>query len=282
MGADAVRAGSSGVPAPVQLPLVLSAVGLRERAAPYTEMLSIHVRSSLTADASAAVRASIDKVARTELLEVALTVVAQTSFVMWARVAPPERCVPSSEAAALELSSTTVSVQRSVPFTACDIDGIPVDHRLPSPTDARAFSASLNASAHHPLVSQSSATTRVEYTSGGVYDLLLLVPTHDAFTVQLKLAEEAVGTLVGNATYPNDRTPLGGGDCGCRPGFKPESSGGSTGSARHRASHAQSTRSSRSLGRMSACCAHQDTTSRRQARPLACRAATAPSSTPPR
>eukprot|EP00966_Prymnesium_polylepis_P162100 3746166-Prymnesium_polylepis.1 len=50
--------------------------------------------------------------------------------------------------------------------------------------------------------------------------------THGAFTVELRLADETIGTLlVGNSTCPDDRTPLDWGDCGCRAGATPASGG---------------------------------------------------------
>ena len=57
--------------AEVQVPLVLSAAGLRERAAPYEVTLAIDVRSEIAA------------VAKTQQVEVKLTVQAATSFAVW-------------------------------------------------------------------------------------------------------------------------------------------------------------------------------------------------------
>ena len=56
--------------------------------------------------------------------------------------------------------------------------------------------------------SQSSSASRVEYAGGGIYEILLVVFTHGAFTVELQLADEGVGALAGNATCPRDRAPL--------------------------------------------------------------------------
>eukprot|EP00966_Prymnesium_polylepis_P173999 4025720-Prymnesium_polylepis.1 len=202
-GVDAVRAGGTEV----LVPLVLSAAGLRERGAPYQETLAIDVRSS------------VEAVARTVLLEVALSVQAQTSFVEWGRVAPPQRCSRSSSDHNYTLSpdrSSTVSVQSSASFTACDIERIPVDHQLPSPTDPRSFAVSLNASAQHH-----AASSRIEYYHGGIYDIYFTVPTHGAFTIELRLAGAPIALLVGGAACPGDRVPLSDGSCGCRMGSSP-------------------------------------------------------------
>eukprot|EP00966_Prymnesium_polylepis_P132460 3062394-Prymnesium_polylepis.1 len=70
------------------MPLILSASGLRERAAPYEEILAIHVRSAVAA------------ASETQLLEVALTVQAQTSFAVWGGSVGNSRCDGTQKEAA--------------------------------------------------------------------------------------------------------------------------------------------------------------------------------------
>eukprot|EP00966_Prymnesium_polylepis_P250218 5785014-Prymnesium_polylepis.1 len=117
--------------AEVHVPLLLSASGLRERAVPYKETLLIEVRSQFEA------------ATRSELLDVALSVQAQTSTVAWGKLPPSEGC---AQQGAHQLS-TIVGEQRRTAFTACDIDQIPVDHSLPTQSDPRRFAAKLSTSA---------------------------------------------------------------------------------------------------------------------------------------
>eukprot|EP00966_Prymnesium_polylepis_P231448 5355188-Prymnesium_polylepis.1 len=123
----------------VQVPLVLSAHGLRERAVPYLETLPIDVRS-LYAPA-----------AKMQLLQVALSVHASTSYAVWGHISPDAqpRCVRSFP----ERSSAVVGALLQYKFTACDVDDLPVDHQLPTNTDERRFESFFDAS-HH---SQASA-----------------------------------------------------------------------------------------------------------------------------
>eukprot|EP00966_Prymnesium_polylepis_P238157 5507715-Prymnesium_polylepis.1 len=78
----------------VTVTIVLSASGLRERAAPYTERLPIEVRSDF------------DAATRMRLLDITLTVQALTSFAVWGRaLAGQEQCAPSAQTM-IEVSTT--------------------------------------------------------------------------------------------------------------------------------------------------------------------------------
>ena len=65
----------SGSTTEMLVPLNVSALNLRERTAPYQEVLAIDVRS-----------ASYEAVGNSQLLEIALTVQAATSFAVWGRI----------------------------------------------------------------------------------------------------------------------------------------------------------------------------------------------------
>eukprot|EP00966_Prymnesium_polylepis_P329814 7385496-Prymnesium_polylepis.2 len=103
-----------------------------------------------------------------------------TSFAVWGRVSSSGGlCIRRSGA----MSGTAKADEfHRVAFTACDEDGLPVNHQLPiSQSDERRFAAYLNASARgQTLVS-------TEYGGGGYHDILLAVPTYGAFTVVLEL-----------------------------------------------------------------------------------------------
>jgi hypothetical protein len=90
----------------VLLPLSISAANLRERAAPYEETLAIEVRSSYAA------------VAKTQLLDVALTVQASTSFVVWGLVSDAGYCMPTAQNASHASIADEVQHQS---FTACGV-----------------------------------------------------------------------------------------------------------------------------------------------------------------
>ena len=104
-----------------------------------------------------------------------------------------------------------------------DIDELPVDHQLPSPTDNRRFTAGF------VTPGRAEQSARIEYLSGGRYQVNLVVPVHGAFEVVLRLNTDLqaisdhdgneVDRIAGNATCPTDRTPLLDGSCACEAGF---------------------------------------------------------------
>eukprot|EP00966_Prymnesium_polylepis_P025979 598893-Prymnesium_polylepis.1 len=193
----AAFSGSQGV---VQMKLVLSASGLRERTIPYEEQLMIALRSAKTTEVSVG------------QLHVSLTVQASTSFAVWGNVASGDRCERLYHHA-LDRPVTVGEVER-VGFTACDVDNIPVEHQLPSRTDERSFSARLNAS-----YGTEQSVPSIDYSGGGQYEVLLDVPRHGDFAVELKLGGMPAAQLTGVAECSSERVPLPGGVCGCRAGF---------------------------------------------------------------
>eukprot|EP00966_Prymnesium_polylepis_P239038 5528553-Prymnesium_polylepis.1 len=151
---------TSGAADKDQLPIVLmlDASGLRERAAPYTDILDVSVTSAVA------------EVARTQPVHISLSVQASTSFTVWGHVVTAAECVQSARAT---LDLTTVAGKlRYVAFTACDSDRLPVDHQLPSAADRRRFFASLD------TATSKNETMQIEYVGSGVYDVNVVVPTH--------------------------------------------------------------------------------------------------------
>ncbi|KAL1519826.1 hypothetical protein AB1Y20_023332 [Prymnesium parvum] len=181
----------------VEIPIVLSARGLRERAAPYETTLLVHVDSAVAS------------VSHTQPLHVSLLVQARTSSSVWGRARGV--CTPPSPAASSR--NTTVGVLQRLPFTACDVDGLPVEHQLPAPTDPRRFTASFSAEG------AAAAAARVEYVGAGVYEALLTPQSHGAFSVTLSLGAVPRATLSATATCGAERVPMPLGRCGCPAGL---------------------------------------------------------------
>jgi len=185
--------------------LVLSAAGLRERAAPYTDVLEVSVTSAVA------------EVARTLPVHISLSVQAATSFAVWGNVDAAAKCAQSARA---PLDLTVAGKLRRAPFTACDADRPPVDHQLPSAADQRRFFASLD------TARSESETLQIEYLGSGVYDVNVVVPTHGAFAVALRLGNQrsvalTTANLTGHALCSGNRVGLPGGACGCPPGHEP-------------------------------------------------------------
>eukprot|EP00966_Prymnesium_polylepis_P331731 7387302-Prymnesium_polylepis.1 len=181
-----------------QLPitLLLSAVGLREQAAPYEETLLITVRSA------------IEAVEHTQPLQVSLTVQARTHIAVWGRILNGS-CEQSSSSV---LSIVEVGVLHRVAFTACDVDSLPVDHQLPSQTDSRSFLAILHAALG------ADRSVRIEYAGAGVYDAIVSLASHGPFDLSLELDQDTVLELSGRAVCPINRVALLSGRCGCKAG----------------------------------------------------------------
>ena len=141
----------------------LSAAGLRERATPYVDALQVRVES--------------DSVNDTHTVPVRLSVASRTDAVVWGRVGADERC----SSANVTEASVVVGVESAVRFTACDAEGLPVAHSLPSATDPRSFTASLNGT-DSPLT----------YLGNGVYEIVVQATLHGADALQLKLGGNVV------------------------------------------------------------------------------------------
>eukprot|EP00966_Prymnesium_polylepis_P070966 1648563-Prymnesium_polylepis.1 len=168
----------------VNITLVLNASGWREQAASYSAVLQIRVRSAIAA------------VTRVQPLQVWLSIQARTSQLVWGRVPLGAVLCTAATLTAVEESPIPVLAQRRVNFTACDSDGLPVDHQLPSPIDSRRPRISLAVSP--------DASLPIEYMANGAYHALVSVPTHGPFQVLLRL-DGATAVLTGTAVCPEER-----------------------------------------------------------------------------
>ena len=163
----------------------------RQRAAPYAETLEITVHSEIA------------HIQRT--MQVLLGVQAQTSFSVWGRVAPESGVVCKDAPADSLLADSTVGVLQRVPFTACDIDALPVAHTLPTQSDPRRFYATLLAFGR-----TEETPLPVEYLSAGTYNISVVVLRHGPFRIRLRLGSQLT-ELSWNVTCPSNRVALLGG-----------------------------------------------------------------------
>ncbi|KAL1527880.1 hypothetical protein AB1Y20_009256 [Prymnesium parvum] len=183
------------------VPLTFSASGLLERAALYEERLTVDVRSE------------IGVAAKTQVVDVSLSVQARTSFVVWGSVHRQSGVQLKCEVQQLRNQAFLVDTPRRQYFTACDVDSLPVDHLLPLQRDPRRFRAVMNTSAGN------ANELGVSYVGAGVYDISFAIPTWGATNISLLLDETHVESLAGNAICPLYRVPLPDGRCGCSAGF---------------------------------------------------------------
>ena len=184
---------------------VLDSSGVAERAAAYDAKLPFYVRSQQDASISVPV-----------LLTVTASVVAARST--WGAVDAGALC---SQAAydSTALISQPLREALTLPFTACDLDGLPVAHQIPSNSDARAFSVSVDRQ-HGVATSSDGAeyTVGVHYIANGRYELRLELLMRRNFTVTLLLGDADVGTLRISGICPRGETALLDGQCGCSAG----------------------------------------------------------------
>ena len=186
---------------------MFNASGVAELAATYEAQLPFYVRSQQDAVISVPV-----------LFTVSASVVAARST--WGAVDEGARCSQATHSSTAIISQPMHTVL-TVPFTACDLDGLPVAHRLPSTSDARAFSVSLH---HQDGVEASSSGTEytagVHYLANGRYELRLELLVRRNFTVTLLLGDQQVGVQQAvRAVCPATKEPLPNGfDCGCQRG----------------------------------------------------------------
>ena len=110
--------------------------------------------------------------------------------IAWGRVLTDELC--TSRLISVPL---IVGVGSNVLFTACDIENLPVSHGLPSPTDDRRFTASLD--------SDGKQLTPA-YLGGGMYEIIVQVGTHGTHSLTIELNDTAAaGSLSMQAACPD-------------------------------------------------------------------------------
>ena len=106
-----------------------------------------------------------------------LAVQARSHYVVWG-----ERCTSTSNTVVDGV--TIVGVAREIRFTACDVDGLPVGHQLPTQTDPRRPVVSLVPAGRTNETAAATLLLTV-YRSNGAYDAVLTAPTHGPFLVVL-------------------------------------------------------------------------------------------------
>eukprot|EP00966_Prymnesium_polylepis_P013977 322280-Prymnesium_polylepis.1 len=110
----------------------------------------------------------------------------------WGAIAAPETegaARASCVGVPLPSSAATVDQEFRVPFTACDLDALPVAHALPSATDPRSFTATVL----HDGVTHTAAVLPDSY---GLYRVIVAssrLTNLGAYVIQLHLATEAFG-----------------------------------------------------------------------------------------
>ncbi|KAL1500157.1 hypothetical protein AB1Y20_012827 [Prymnesium parvum] len=193
----------------VLLPVVLSTVGLRERAASYEESVAVQVLS-LHPGAT-----------RTQVFHVSLTVEATTSFAVWGAVPPEEQCPHPTLAASRWFPPGANTSQNSVPlaftaipyiiyFTACDSDRLPVQHQVPSTSDPRQFSVLLEGS-----------PVSIQYAGEGRYSLRLSRRFHGHANLALLLGGVSLSSIVLQGHCGEGFVESPGSECGCPPNTEP-------------------------------------------------------------
>ena len=115
--------------------------------------------------------------------------------------------------------AVTLGTKARVPFTACDIDAMPVAHALPA-----RFSATL---VDDTSVEVAGGAT-VQYVGGGVHEVLVSPPRVGVYTLTLTLDGVAVdGARRVDVSCSNNTVALdGGAACGCAAGYEPAGADG--------------------------------------------------------
>lgn len=187
----------------VTLSLQLDAFGLRERPQPYIERVPIWAGSE-----------SDPELQTTLPLVVSLTVQATTSFIVWGILEPSETCFNRTTGHG-SLSSLEMSLDQQpllATFTACDADGLAVDHRLPNEDDSRAFLARIGHSAQ-----------TIDYVGDGRYYISMQLRTYGPFILEVELGE-LVFSLAGVSNCGLIKLEMEDGSCGCPVDSEPRES----------------------------------------------------------
>ena len=123
-------------------------------------------------------------------VSVRLLLASTSAKIAWGRVLTDELCTSRHIHVPL-----IVGVGSDTVFTACDIENLPVAHGLPSPTDDRHFTASLDSDGKqlNPI-----------YLGGGVYEIIVQVGTHGTHSLSVELnSTAAAASLSMQAACPD-------------------------------------------------------------------------------
>jgi hypothetical protein len=204
-----------------KVPMILSAASLAETSggASYRAQILVNLSADLSAIASA--NASADE-CRQIVVGVKTSVLAMTSArqTVWGwvpRGMPCSAAEPPAEGLREWTLPIKVGQERSVAFTACDNEGLAVEHELPTTRqalpDPRAFSAAL-----FRLPSGASQPAEIVSHGGGRYTATIRATTPGRMSVGLRLGSaddvsvrhsRAIGLRIDGAFPPDeDATPL--------------------------------------------------------------------------
>lgn len=178
--------------------LSCSSTGMRESVEPYQATLVVSVVSQQN---------------KTFAVPVLVFVSARTEAVnsTWGSVGTDGSCT----APVLPTLSAVVNSELSIPFTACDQDGFPVDHALPSPTDSRELKLTINTRDG----AAGAVPYQVHYQAHGVYHINLVPMSTGEQTALLAIGEEVVGSVTFEARCSAEQEVLPSGGCGCPAGL---------------------------------------------------------------
>ena len=184
----------------MRLWIVATSSGLAERSEVYQAHLDLSVMSQNNV---------------TLTVPIFLSVSASTTAAAWGTVLENGRCAETVDAA----TSMTHSLddQIDLHFVACDVEMLPVQHRLPTVDDPREFSITVR---HAGGEAREGVDYRVTMgvASPGKYVVQLTLLHLAKFTVQLVLADEPVARPLSITTEcPKGRVPHGV-ECGCAQG----------------------------------------------------------------
>uniref|UniRef100_A0A7S4F921 histidine kinase n=1 Tax=Chrysotila carterae TaxID=13221 RepID=A0A7S4F921_CHRCT len=183
--------------------LAVSTSGLAEQSEPYATTIALTVLSQQSVTFSVAV-----------LLFVSSVVFAPRS--MWGGLSQGELCRPHEQQQPY-LARLTSGLSGLLPFTACDKEGLPVSHSLPSSTDSRQFKLiSMDAPTNIELLG-------VRFYSGNFF-AEVLPKRPGLFEIKLELSGESVDARMMLTVDCPDDTVIGpDGTCVCDKGYEPSS-----------------------------------------------------------
>ena len=184
----------------MRLWIVATSSGLAERSEAYQAHLDLSVISQNNV---------------TLTVPIFLSVSASTMAAVWGTLLENGRC---GEAVGAVTSMThSLEDQIDLHFVACDVEMLPVHHRLPSESDPREFSVIIRHAGGEALEEIDFHVT-IDVTSPGKYVVQLTLFHLAEYIVQLVLADEPVATPLSITTEcPAGRVPYGH-ECGCSQG----------------------------------------------------------------
>ena len=161
----------------VKLLLLASTAGWREQAGAYETTVRVVVVAMET---------------RTFEVPVSMFVAADVDATrsVWGSASDGSSCTEA--VAAARMSGVRRGDVTRIPFTACDVDALPVQHQQPTSTDARRFSAVLTSVATGEVIS----TQAIEYVGDGLYVVLMQADQIGDAHLSLSLDDEPVASTV--------------------------------------------------------------------------------------